>query len=131
MECRRYAEEIAQYTEKDFMTIFETDRPRLFIEFCNCLLAANHGPMLNNFDLRHFSMPMEFNPEIQFQLIYAVRTFQSVTKQLQVKTWTSLTDFIHSEDGRKAYSKISGKSVEELSSSEHHHHTVSFLSHPN
>lgn len=85
------------------MTIFEKARPVLFIDFCDCLLAANKGPMLNNFDLRNFSMPLEFNPEIQFQLVYAVRSFQTITKNAQVKTWTSLAKFIHTDEGRKQY----------------------------
>lgn len=75
LECRKFAEEFCDYTEKNFMEIFNHARPLIFIDFVDCLLAANTGPMLNNFDLFHFSMPLEFNPEINFQLVYAVRLF--------------------------------------------------------
>jgi hypothetical protein len=40
--------------------------------------------MINNFDLQSFSMPLEFSPQVNFQVVYAITAITAHEKHTEL-----------------------------------------------
>ena len=50
-----------EFTEPDFMDKFIEQRPKVFNDFVVALKSTNRGYLLNNFNLKDMSLPMEYS----------------------------------------------------------------------
>ena len=50
-----------EFTEPDFIDKFIAQRPKVFNDFVVALKATNRGYLLNNFNLKDMSLPMEYS----------------------------------------------------------------------
>jgi hypothetical protein len=73
--CSSFISELTVLTDRNMMDAFSEVRPKLFLDFCECLTKANKRGMINNFDLGMFSLPIEFQPQICLQVYFSLNAY--------------------------------------------------------
>ena len=71
--CRNYAKSMrSNFQEATYIEEFKASRVKTFNDFMIVFKEANRGHLINNYNMYLMSMPMEYEPESNFLLAYAL-----------------------------------------------------------
>jgi hypothetical protein len=85
--CSSFISEMIGLTDHNMMEAFSEVRPKLFLDFCECLTKANKRGMLNNFDLSTLSLPIEYQPQVCLQVYFSLSAYLKHLKVQEESLW--------------------------------------------